>query len=297
MAGAVAFDSFLMVDWSGGNDRGPRPVADAIWTCLARTSGALDLTVYHRNRQVAESWIRDRIGAEMAAGRRICVGFDFPFATPAGFAAAVTGSDDPFALWDWCEARVTDATSANNRFDLAAGINALFPGTGPFWGNALARDIPGLPRKGSVRSFHWTPARRQVEDRAKGAFACWQLSGAGAMGSQMIMGMPVLSRLRKWLAGQVRVWPFERHDAPVMMMEIWPSLLRDAVRAATGRGDIKDAVQVRVMARTLARLGPDALSRMLTREPDPEGWIFGVDHEAELSDVAFAMIADTGLRQ
>ena len=27
----MRFDSFVMVDWSGGNDRGPRPARDAIW--------------------------------------------------------------------------------------------------------------------------------------------------------------------------------------------------------------------------------------------------------------------------
>ena len=42
------FDSFIMVDWSGGNDRGPTPKADAIWTCVAG-----EAPLYHRNRQLA----------------------------------------------------------------------------------------------------------------------------------------------------------------------------------------------------------------------------------------------------
>ena len=32
----MTFDTVLMVDWSGGNDRGPAPVQDAIWLCVAR---------------------------------------------------------------------------------------------------------------------------------------------------------------------------------------------------------------------------------------------------------------------
>ena len=31
----MRFDRFVMVDWSGGNDRGPRPKKDAIWACSA----------------------------------------------------------------------------------------------------------------------------------------------------------------------------------------------------------------------------------------------------------------------
>lgn len=287
------FDSFLMVDWSGGNDTGSIPRKDAIWACLAR-DGAAEPPAYLRNRQVAEVWIGDRIAEEIAAGRRVCVGFDFPFATPAGFASSLTGQDNPLALWDWFAARVQDGPQGNNRFDLAGQINAQFPGVGPFWGNGLARNIADLPRKGNARTFRWPVAKRRVEARATGAFECWQLSGAGAVGSQMIMGLPVLARLRQRFAGHVTVWPFEAGPAPVTFMEIWPSLIRQAVQAATRPGDIKDAVQVRLLALSMARLSQAALIRMLDRPPDPEGWIFGVDHVGELSDAAFAVIADTG---
>ena len=56
------FDTVLMVDWSGGNDRGPSPKADAIWTCAAG-----EAPLYHRNRQLAEGWLATRIEAELAA--------------------------------------------------------------------------------------------------------------------------------------------------------------------------------------------------------------------------------------
>jgi molybdopterin-guanine dinucleotide biosynthesis protein B len=276
--------SVLMVDWSGGNDRGAQPKRDAIWTCLVSPGG--EDTRYHRNRQVAEEWITQAIAAEVAAGRQVIAGFDFPFATPAGFAAALTGTDSPFALWDWFAARVQDAPEVNNRFDVAAEINARFPGIGPFWGNGLGRDIDHLPRKGNARDFRWRPVKRAVETRAKGAFECWQLSGAGAVGSQMILGMPMLSRLRQRFAGQISVWPWETGDAAVRLVEIWPSLIAAEVRAATRPGDIRDAVQVRLMARTVAAMTPAQLAGFLDVPVTPEGWIFGVDREAELADLA-----------
>ncbi|PKP85125.1 MAG: hypothetical protein CVT80_04260, partial [Alphaproteobacteria bacterium HGW-Alphaproteobacteria-2] len=142
---AARFDTVLMLDWSGGNDRGPRPKRDAIWAGLVRNGREVE-PVYLRNRQVAEDWLDGTIAAERAQGRRVLAGFDFPFGYPSGFAAALTGRAAPLALWDWFEARVQDAPKANNRFDLAGEINARLSGAGPFWGNALKRDIPGLPR-------------------------------------------------------------------------------------------------------------------------------------------------------
>ncbi|MEM9636684.1 MAG: hypothetical protein AAGA94_03500, partial [Pseudomonadota bacterium] len=139
------FDTFVMVDWSGGNDTGKTPRQDAIWACIARL-GRAEKPRYLRNRGLAEAWLGEFFEAERAAGRRVLAGFDFPFGYPAGFAAAVTGQDDPFALWDWLETRIEDAPAANNRFDLAAEINLQVGGQGPFWFNGLKRDIHGLPR-------------------------------------------------------------------------------------------------------------------------------------------------------
>lgn len=93
------FDVALVVDWSGGNDRGPRPKRDAIWACRA-TPDATDPPVYLRNRQVAEAWITATLACDLDAGRRVCAGFDFPFAFPQGFARALTGADNPRGLWD-----------------------------------------------------------------------------------------------------------------------------------------------------------------------------------------------------
>jgi molybdopterin molybdotransferase len=280
--------SVLIVDWAGGNDRGPQPKRDAIWTCLVTPDGE-DIR-YHRNRQLAEDWITAAIAAEIAQGRAVLAGFDFPFATPAGFARALTGTDDPRALWDWFAARVSDSPSQNNRFDLAADINAHFPGTGPFWGNGLARNIPHLPRKGSARDFRWTPERRLVETRTKGVFDCWQLAGAGAVGSQMILGMPLLARLCRRFS--TACWPWACDPAPLTLIEVWPSLLAAEVRAATRPGDIRDAVQVRVLARSIAAMTAAQRSRFLDVPATPEGWIFGVDRAAELADLARSIALD-----
>ncbi|MDX8352798.1 gephyrin-like molybdotransferase Glp [Cognatiyoonia sp. IB215182] len=276
-----------MVDWSGGNDRGPTPKKDAIWVCAAR-DGVTDAPIYLRNRQLAEEWIKAFLAEEVDAGHRVLAGFDFAFGYPVGFGKALTGSDDPFAVWDWFAQRVKDAPDTNNRFDLAGEINAMFPGIGPFWGNGRKQDVPHLPRKGNDRSGHGLPEKRVAEQEAKGAFPVWQLAGAGAVGSQVIMGLPMLARLRAEFGRALRVWPFEAPDAPIAIVEIWPSLIAKAVTATMPEGQIKDAHQVALLAQTLSRLPPARLEAMLDVPCTTEGSILGLDQVRLLEEVAMA---------
>lgn len=267
-----------MVDWSGGNDTGPTPRKDAIWIGEAGQAPR-----YLRNRALARDALATRIERALTGRERLLIGFDFPFGYPAGFAKALTGQNDPLAIWRWLAHRIEDSPRENNRFDVAAMINrALGQGNGPFWGNPLKRAIPGLSRtkQGYANPF---PDRRACESRAKGSFTCWQLAGAGAVGSQVLMGLPVLESLRRAFPGQIAVWPFEPLDRPVAFVEIWPGLINDAVRAACGPKDIRDAVQVRLLSDRLAGLDPARLNAMLKVDAPEEGWILGLGHEQELS--------------
>lgn len=280
-------EEVVIIDWSGGLDRGPRPCRDAIWIGDAR--GAL----YCRNRQVAEEAILSRIDAALAAGRRVLLGFDFPFACPRGFARAITGSDDPFALWDWIAARLSDGPKGSNRLDVAGEMNALFPGIGPFWGNTTGTDHPHVPRKGRLRDFRWPDPRRQTELAARGTFECWQLFGAGAVGSQMITGMPVLSRLRARHGARAAVWPFEPcGSARLILAEVFPTLIDSAVRAAlhSGRFRFRDEAQVTLLAAALQSLSPGDWSTLTDVQSDAEGWILGAGEAGEILRAAAARI-------
>ena len=285
------FDTIAVVDWSGGNDTGPKPRKDAIWLGVVR-KGETEKPLYLRNRAVAETALVALIAQEQAAGRRLLIGFDFPFAYPRGFAQALIGQADPLALWDWLEARITDEKTANNRFDLAAEINRSLGGKGPFWGNALGRDIVGLGRTKKEYSAAPFPEKRRVETLATGSFSCWQLAGAGAVGSQVLMGLPVLSRLRRRLADDLAVWPFEssqKSNAAVVLAEIWPSMISGAVRQAQADGGIRDAHQVRLLAVALSQVVPDKLRQMMAVETDEEGWILGQGFETDLEAVALRL--------
>ncbi|SMX24676.1 molybdopterin-binding protein [Boseongicola aestuarii] len=278
----TVWDSFVVVDWSGGNDTGAKPRKDAIWAG-AVLGGVEQEPVYLRNREVAYAWLCDLIRAERALGRRVMIGFDFPFGYPMGFAGALVGRADPLALWDWFAAHLTDSPDGNNRFELAGQINAMWPGVGPFWFNPTQADIAHLPRKGRERTRdHGLKDRRRVEAHAKGSLTCWQMGGAGAVGGQVMTGMAFLSRLRAAFRDELRVWPFQSLAKPVALVEVWPSLL--AAEVAAQDDAIKDRAQVRLLARALSRLAGDDLGRMLSVDEPEEGWILGVGHEQALAD-------------
>lgn len=277
----MTFDTVLAVDWSGGNDRGSKPVKDAIWTCLNGSD-----PIYHRNRQVAEAYLINTLEAERKAGRRVLAMFDLCFAYPAGFAEKLVGAPDPLAVWDWFEARVEDAPKANNRFDLAAQINRMFNGVGPFWFTPNGREIADLPSKGGDRRDYGLADKRATDSGANGAFSPWQLGGAGAVGGQVIMGLPMLSRLRKRFGADLTVWPFQPAEGQIVLAETYFSLMPVALKAATD--PIKDAAQVRLYANTFAKLDADGWAKVLDVAPTEEGWVLGLGHEALLEATATA---------
>jgi molybdopterin-guanine dinucleotide biosynthesis protein B len=288
-----AFDTVVVVDWSASATPSPaRPSADAIWIGCARADG--ETASYHRTRADAEGHLTTLLAAEAAAGRRVLAGFDFPLCYPAGAAQAITGQNadpqqpKPFALWDWLAERVQDGPdNANNRFAVADAINARFAGSGPFWGRPAGLALPHLPEKKTVDY----PAlglteRRRVETVIPRASPVWKLYTTGSVGSQALMGLPMLARLRQRF--RPRVWPFEAPEGPLVLAEIYPSLIDPAVARDVAQGMIKDEAQVRLLARALLRLSQrGTLPRLLAEVPDwpgrsDEGWILGAGHAALL---------------
>jgi molybdopterin molybdotransferase len=277
------FDTVAIVDWSSANDTGAKPKKDAIWIGIVRSGKELEPR-YIRNRARAEDTIGALIEEELAAGRSLFLGFDFPFGYPKGFARALTGSDDPFAVWSWLVARMVDNPKSNNRYDLAGEINQALAGDGPFWFNGLKREVAGLPRKKPAKPAF--KQKRSVEEKSKGTFTCWQMGGTGAVGGQVFTGLPVLERLRQRFSGQVAVWPFEALNRPVAFVEIWPGLINQAVKAEESKGGIRDAHQVRLLARAVSRLRANELQAMLTVDAPEEGWIMGQGFEDKLEAAA-----------
>ncbi|MGB3407001.1 MAG: molybdopterin-binding protein [Jannaschia sp.] len=274
------FDLILVADWSAAaRPTGPRPKKDAIWVC-ADLHGA-QVTEYFPTRAAALDWI----DGWLAQGYRTLLGFDFAFGYPKGFAEALTGRAEALAVWDWLADRVTDQSdNANNRFDVAQDINRLFPGIGPFWGRPASLNLPDLPPTDAARLDHGLPPKRVVETVVPGAKTLWQLAYAGAVGSQSLVGVAGLWRLRDKWGDALQVWPLETGwtvpTARIALVEIYPSLWPPAPTA------IKDEGQVIATARSLRGATPGwftepAAHGDAARIAHEEGWIFGVRSEGD----------------
>ncbi|OZB20075.1 MAG: hypothetical protein B7X55_01530 [Rhodobacterales bacterium 34-62-10] len=256
------FDSYMVVDWSANGT--PKTGRDSIWIAHLRPGQAVALD-NPPTRRAAMDRITLTLEEEARKGRRVLAGFDFAFGYPAGLARAMAPDADWRTVWAHLHDHLTDTPdNANNRFDLAASLNALFPGDGPFWANGLARDIPGLPRRKPQGWGDSLPDNRRLADTlAPGAQEVWKLSGAGAVGGQSLTGQAALEGLRRRVP--LAVWPFEDHaKAATVLAEVFPSLipLNPALHP------VRDAAQVIGLAQALARWdATDRLSAMLQAAP------------------------------
>ena len=301
----MIFDTHIIVDWSARSRPSPaRPARDSIWWCTA-TDGVAANPEYARTRQEAVNRLSTMLAAELDANRRILVGFDFPFGYPAGVALHLTGRSSAFALWDWLDEKIRDAPdNGNNRYDVAGTINRAYPGVGPCWGRPATWSHPDVPTRKSARTRRDThpPERRLADRRAQGAKTVWQLAYAGSVGSQVLLGLPALKKLvgDPRLSGQAAIWPFETGlsvpDVPVVVAEIYPSLLKTEIRKRITPGEIPDRAQVRVNAAAFARLdkqrrltplfegGQDLTAGERQTIETEEAWILGLGHEDALRD-------------
>ncbi len=257
------FDGYMAVDWSASNV--PKQGADSIWIACSGWGGAPVLE-NPATRAEAAARISALLQQASAAGRRLLCGFDFPFGYPAGTASALTGQDDWQPLWARIAAVIDEgARNANNRYEAAAVLNRAFAGDGPFWGNGLKRDIPGLPRR---KPAGWDdalpPNARHAETVVPRAQEVWKLNGIGSVGGQALTGIAMLEHLRHALGAEI--WPFQTLGPGTthVLAEIYPSLL-DADPSET----VLDAGQVRAVVRALERLdGQGQLARCLAAAAD-----------------------------
>ena len=309
------FHTHIIVDWSARSKRSPKKrTKDAIWWAVARVDGG-SVTVcepeYARTRHCALQRLARLIAEELDSGRRLLVGFDFPFGYPEGVAAHLTGEARALSLWDWLAKRINDQPdNKNNRFEVAAKINDVFyPGCGgPFWGRHHKWSCRAISTKKppcTGQQCH-PPERRIADECAQNAKTVWQLWGAGSVGSQVLLGLPALKRLIKapGIARRAAVWPFQTGlrtpEARAVIAEVYPSLLKkqiDERKREQDEQEIVDRVQVRVNAEAFARLdaggglaplfdGAPWLTRaQRTVIETEEAWILGLGHEEALAGV------------
>jgi hypothetical protein len=186
----------LAIDWSGAKHPHGK-----LW--LAEVSaGALHRVILLHSREQAVEEICHVCNADPVT----VVGLDFAFSFPAWFLKD-TGVSTAFAFWELAEAQ---------------GEKWLSDCREPFWGR------PGKHRPGLEEHFRNT---EKAVQRTPGISpkSCFQIGGAGAVGTGSIRGMPFLRRLRE--AGMA-IWPFDPPRFP-LVVEIYPRILSGPVNKSS----------------------------------------------------------------
>jgi hypothetical protein len=96
----MIFDRYVTVDWSASNR--PKTGKDSVWICSLGDDGEPSVT-NPPTRRTAEAAVRDLLVDAVESGERVLTGFDFPYAYPIGFAAALGLDGQPWrAVWMFC---------------------------------------------------------------------------------------------------------------------------------------------------------------------------------------------------
>jgi precorrin-8X/cobalt-precorrin-8 methylmutase len=310
------FDRYIAVDWSANNT--PKSGRDSIWAGVGTADADSVETTNITTRRGAETWLLRRMRQAVRARERVLVGLDFPYGYPEGFAAILSRSDESWrGVWTYLAEQISDdGRNVSNRFEVAAGINRRLQRHAPFWGRPESLRTQDLSTRKDV-SYHghrngglseW----RQVEDNLrrnrKHPQSVWKLAYPGSVGSQALVGIPVVHRLR-WhpeLRDVSKVWPFEVAvpdlgvgEPGIVHAEIWPSVAPFDHEI----GSCADEQQVRAVVSYWRKLDvADRIGGLFAAAPNndavrgEEGWILGVAPPEEYPELIPARQVTTARR-
>ncbi len=297
------FDAYIIVDWSAASK--PVSGANSIWigALVRECGGALHFNCDNpRTRAAAQARIYDLASDLIHRDKKVLIGFDFAMGYPTGTADALGLEPKTAPAWkrlhDHLTKQIVDrADNSNSRFAEAAQMNStLTGGAHPFWGAPVSKSCATLStRKGDFRAPISLPEHRRAEAWIKTQFnahpkSVWQLLGAGAVGSQSLLGIPTVTYLRDRLPN-TQIWPFETGSSEMtaktlnstacILAEVYPS----TVIIAPESGEFLDQAQVRTLSKhfesldSAGELGsafkiPDSISdREKHKILVEEGWI------------------------
>lgn len=301
----MRFDCFIAIDWSARNAPSPvKPHKDAIWLAEANASKERVTTRYFRTRLDCMDYLTAKLKRQVKKGERTFIGFDLNFGYPQGTAKALRLKKDlPWKnLWKLIHQLVKDdRKNRNNRFSVGAELNRRIKAPlGPFWGVPAGQSGILL---GPKKDFNYPiqakkvvlAEKRIVEQRNHKLQPGWKLAYTGSVGSQALMGIPYLYRLRfleTTLKDHGLVWPFESGfgEEPLsetndllLYAEIWPSLIE-----RPNKDSIPDREQVKTYVKwLLARQKGGTLGQLFAQpaglSPEEEiasireeGWVLGL---------------------
>ena len=283
------FDRVVVVDWSANST--PKTGRDSIWLARHDADGTASSLNVSTRAQAVEVLFR----LLTLDDARTLLAVDFSLGFPVGTADALGCARSSWAaVWALLSSSVADdASNRNNRFEVASELNrSASPGPGPFWGCPPSKATPTLTTTKAPTGglSEWRVTEDALRSAGHRPFSCWQLLGAGAVGSQTLLGIPALRRLVARLEADGRathVWPFttgaDRPTPPpgsAVVAEVWPSLIE-----VPADDRIRDEAQVETLAASLVALDrggrlaalfePELTPRERTVVEGEEGWVLG----------------------
>src|SRR5579875_925876 len=254
-----------MVDWSASAK--PKTGADSIWIGVLKRDVRFQFGFESFNpatRAEAEKKLVAILDDLKKRSERALLGFDFALGFPRGTGAMLKLKDESWkGLWSFLAANVVDkADNTNSRFAVASKMNRLMTDEArPFWG-APPKDVQRwlASTKPAEGGAPVPPALRHCEVATKGTKSVWQIFGNGTVGSQALVGVPAVGRLKAQRGEALKVWPFETgfkalttadlEGVEAVAAEVYPSL----IKADALPGEVKDQTQVRGLCQHFARL-------------------------------------------
>jgi hypothetical protein len=301
---ARLFDAYVIADWTAAEGR--KLGDNSVWIGVAKRDVRFRLYTETHNvatRAEGEALLRSILADHRKRGDRVLVGVDFSLGYPVGTAARLGLKETPpwTAMWKFIASNIVDKPdNTNNRYQIAAKINRLMTDEAwPMWGAPAKQAQRWLtttkPPAGSGADI---PEYRATENAVrKGKLqpkSNWQMHGAGAVGGQTLVGIPMVRRLLESLDSAGAVWPLgtgwrtldaaDVEPLSVLIAEVWPSMWP----TTAAEGEFKDQAQVRTTAEYFALMdergelsgafGPKkgADEALIAQVQDEEGWILGV---------------------
>ena len=300
---ARLFDAYVIADWTAAE--GKKLGENSVWIGVAKRD--VRFRLYTETHTVAtraggEALLKTILADHRKRGDRVFVGFDFSLGYPVGTAARLGLTETPpwTAMWKFIASNVVDKDdNTNNRYQVAAKMNRLMTDEAwPLWGAPAKQAQRWLTTTKPPQGTGDIPEYRATENAVrKGKLqpkSNWQMHGAGAVGGQTLVGIPMVRRLLESLGASGAVWPLgtgwraldaaDVEPLSVLVAEVWPSMWP----TTAAEGEFKDQAQVRTTAEHFALMdergelstafGPKKGTdeALIAQVEGEEGWILGV---------------------
>jgi hypothetical protein len=289
------FNEYLFADYSGAASGYGQRTSIKVAFAKAHFPATVDSGVFTRESLL--DWMHRMLRDASERGVRVCLGQDHSYGFPLGLARELGIAAQP---WRSGIASFLDGSYASGapRFtgvpEFTAGINLWLRSRGfqdYFWSaTQKGYGLPSRnPRVATDEAFSRVTDTRRSSFGRGSPMPFSRVGDNGSVGGQALWGLTMQRRLIALCERDgilLRCWPFDgltvsskNYENAHVLVEAYPSALRDAFVAQSDEADALCTVEALRMADAEGRLGPlldvAGIPKRLQAAVRFEGWIFG----------------------